>query len=121
MVEFKKKFGTQKTIDDIQDEIFESAREAGHTVADAQRHFMQVRFMYDRVVTERLHKNPYSMNNYLVNLARTGAQLSYLGPVIFSTIAEPAISMMNHGVGKTMHGLYSNVCLFIPILYNILL
>ncbi len=100
MVEFKKKFGTQKTIDDIQDEIFESAREAGHTVADAQRHFLQVRYMYDRVVTERLHKNPYSMSNYLVNLARTGAQLSYLGPVIFSTIAEPAISMMNHGVGK---------------------
>lgn len=100
MVEFKKKFGTQKTIDDIQDEIFESAREAGHTVGDAQRHFLQVRYMYDRVVTERLHKNPYSMNNYLVNLARTGAQLSYLGPVIFSTIAEPAISMMNHGVGK---------------------
>ena len=109
MVEFKKKFGTQKTIDDIQDEIFESAREAGHTVADAQRHFMQVRFMYDRVVTERLHKNPYSMNNYIVNLARNGAQLSYLGPVIFSTIAEPAISMMNHGVGKYMRTLVDAV------------
>ena len=106
MVEFKREFGTFKTIDDIQDDIFEEAFEKGLSVADAERHFLQVRFMYDRVVTNRLHDNPYSWDKRLVNLSRTFAQLSYLGSVVFSTMAEPSVIMMNHGVGKTMHGLF---------------
>ena len=62
--------------------------------------------MYDRVVTNRLHDNPYRWDKYLVNLSRTFAQLSYLGGVVFSTMAEPSVIMMNHGVGKTMFGLF---------------
>jgi hypothetical protein len=106
MVEFKREFGTFKTIDDIQDDIFEEAFDKGLDVADAEKHFLQVRYMYDRVVTNRLHDNPYRWDKYLVNLSRTFAQLSYLGGVVFSTMAEPSVIMMNHGVGKTMFGLF---------------
>jgi len=105
MVEFKREFGIFKTIEDVRDDIFDSAFEAGHSIADAQRHFMQVRFMYDRVVTGRLHENPYTLSKKMVNLARTGAQLNFLGSVAYSTMAEPAVIMMNHGIGRTMYGL----------------
>lgn len=105
LVEFKREFGIFKDINNIRDDIFDSAIEAGHTIADAQRHFMNVRFMYDRVVTGRLHENPYTFTKKVVNVVRSGAQLNFLGSVIYSTMAEPATIMMNHGVGRTLYGL----------------
>ncbi len=105
LVEFKREFGIFKTINDIKDDIFDSAIENGHSIADAERHFMNVRFMYDRVVTGRLHDNPYSISKKLINVVRSGAQLNFLGSVVYSTIAEPATIMMNHGVGRTLYGL----------------
>jgi len=105
LVEFKREFGIFKTINDIRDDIFDSAIENGHSIADAERHFMNVRFMYDRVVTGRLHDNPYSISKKLINVVRSGAQLNFLGSVVYSTIAEPATIMMNHGVGRTLYGL----------------
>lgn len=106
MVEFKREYGIFKTIDDIQDDIFEEAFRKGLSIEDAERHFMQVRYMYDRVVTNRLHDNPYSWDRRLVGMSRTLAQLSYLGSVVFSTMAEPSVIMMNHGVGKTLSAMF---------------
>ena len=109
MVEFKRTFGTNATIDSLKDDIFDSVADAGGTVERAQEIFKEIRFAYDRVVVGRTTDNPHSWDKSVSYAVRTGAQLKYLGGAFFATLAEPAIIMMNHGIGRTMFTLYEAV------------
>ena len=60
MVEFKRTFGTNATIDSLKDDIFDSVADAGGTVERAQEIFKEIRFAYDRVVVGRTTDNPHS-------------------------------------------------------------
>ena len=62
--------------------------------------------MYDRVAGTVL-REPDALNQKAAEVLRTAAQLGYLGKAGLSTISEPAKIMMEHGIGKTMKGLFS--------------
>ena len=96
----------QATIDSLKDDIFDSVADAGGTVERAQEIFKEIRFAYDRVVVGRTTDNPHSWDKSVSYAVRTGAQLKYLGGAFFATLAELAIIMMNHGIGRTMFTLY---------------
>ena len=103
--EFSVKFDGQEIDDVIDDKMSEMIR-SGMTVDQANAAAKDIRHMYDRVAGTVL-REPDAMNQKVAEVLRTAAQLGYLGKAGLSTISEPAKIMMEHGIGKTMKGLFS--------------
>lgn len=103
--EFARMFDGQ-TIDDILDDNFAEMMEAGLTPEKAHKANRDIRHLYDRVSGSVL-RNPDTWDQKTTRVMRDLAQLNYLGSAGFSTLTEPAKIMMEHGVGKTMRGLFS--------------
>ena len=103
--EFSVKFDGQE-IDDVIDDKMSEMIQSGMTVDQANAAAKDIRHMYDRVAGTVI-REPDAMNQKTAEVLRTAAQLGYLGKAGLSTISEPAKIMMEHGIGKTMKGLFS--------------
>lgn len=103
--EFSVKFDGQE-IDDVIDDKMSEMIQSGMTVDQANAAAKDIRHMYDRVAGTVV-REPDTMNQKVAEVLRTAAQLGYLGAAGISTITEPAKIMMEHGIGKTMKGLFS--------------
>jgi len=103
--EFSVKFDGQE-IDDVIDDKMSEMIQSGMTVDQANAAAKDIRHMYDRVAGTVI-REPDTMNQKAAEVLRTAAQLGYLGKAGLSTISEPAKIMMEHGIGKTMKGLFS--------------
>lgn len=103
--EFSVKFDGQE-IDDVIDDKMSEMIQSGMTVDQANAAAKDIRHMYDRVAGTVI-REPDAMNQKVAEVLRTAAQLGYLGKAGLSTISEPAKIMMEHGIGKTMRGLFS--------------
>jgi len=103
--EFSRQFDGQ-SIDDILDDTFNEMMDAGSTREQAHKAMKNMRALYKRVVGG-VQRNPESWDQTFAKTLRDLAQLNYLGSAGFSTITEPAKIMMEHGIGKTMRGLFS--------------
>jgi len=103
--EFSVKFDGQE-IDDVIDDKMSEMIQSGMTVDQANASAKDIRHMYDRVAGTVI-REPDAMNQKAAEVLRTAAQLGYLGKAGLSTISEPAKIMMEHGIGKTMKGLFS--------------
>ena len=102
--EFSKQFDG-KDFEDILDEKTIEMLDSGMSIDEANAALKDMRHMYDRVVGTVL-REPDTLSQKAAEVLRTAAQLSYLGSAGVSTITEPAKIMMEHGVGKTMKGLF---------------
>ena len=80
--------------------------DAGSTREQAHKAMKNMRALYKRVVGG-VQRDPESWDQKFAKTLRDLAQLNYLGSAGFSTITEPAKIMMEHGIGKTMRGLFS--------------
>jgi hypothetical protein len=103
--EFAAKFDGQE-IDDILDDKMVEMLNSGMGIEEANAALKDIRHMYDRVAGTVL-REPDALNQKFAQVLRTAAQLGYLGAAGISTITEPAKIMMEHGIGKTMKGLFS--------------
>ena len=103
--EFSVKFDGQE-IDDVIDDKMSEMIQSGMTVDQANAAAKDIRHMYDRVAGTVV-REPDTMNQKAAEVLRSAAQLGYLGAAGVSTITEPAKIMMEHGIGKTMKGLFS--------------
>ena len=103
--EFAAKFDGQE-IDDILDDKMVEMLDAGMSIEQANAALKDIRHMYDRVAGTVL-REPDTLNQKVAEVLRTAAQLGYLGAAGISTITEPAKIMMEHGIGRTMKGLFS--------------
>jgi len=103
--EFAAKFDGQE-IDDILDDKMSEMLASGMSLEKANAASRDIRHMYDRVAGTVL-REPDALNQKVAEVLRTAAQLGYLGKAGLSTISEPAKIMMEHGIGKTMKGLFS--------------
>ena len=103
--EFSVKFDGQE-IDDVIDDKMSEMIQSGMTVDQANAAAKDIRHMYDRVAGTVV-REPDTMNQKAAEVLRSAAQLGYLGAAGISTITEPAKIMMEHGIGKTMKGLFS--------------
>lgn len=103
--EFAAKFDGQE-IDDILDDKMSEMLASGMSLEKANAASRDIRHMYDRVAGTVL-REPDALNQKAAEVLRTAAQLGYLGKAGLSTISEPAKIMMEHGIGKTMKGLFS--------------
>jgi hypothetical protein len=103
--EFSRQFDGQ-SIDDILDDTFNEMMDAGSTREQAHKAMKNMRALYKRVVGG-VQRDPESWDQKFAKTLRDLAQLNYLGSAGFSTITEPAKIMMEHGIGKTMRGLFS--------------
>ena len=103
--EFAAKFDGQE-IDDILNDKMVEMLNSGMGIEEANAALKDIRHMYDRVAGTVL-REPDALNQKFAEVLRTAAQLGYLGAAGISTITEPAKIMMEHGVGKTMKGLFS--------------
>ena len=103
--EFAAKFDGQE-IDDVLDDNFREMIKSGMTADEANAALKDIRHMYDRVAGTVL-REPDTLNQKVAEVLRTAAQLGYLGAAGVSTITEPAKIMMEHGIGRTMKGLFS--------------
>lgn len=103
--EFAAKFDGQE-IDDILDDKMVEMLNSGMGIEEANAALKDIRHMYDRVAGTVL-REPDALNQKAAEILRTAAQLGYLGAAGISTITEPAKIMMEHGIGKTMKGLFS--------------
>ena len=103
--EFAAKFDGQE-IDDILDDKMVEMLDAGMSIEQANAALKDIRHMYDRVAGTVL-REPDTLNQKAAEVLRSAAQLGYLGAAGISTITEPAKIMMEHGIGKTMKGLFS--------------
>ena len=103
--EFSVKFDGQE-IDDVIDDKMSEMIQSGMTVDKANAAAKDIRHMYDRVAGTVV-REPDTMNQKAAEVLRSAAQLGYLGAAGVSTITEPAKIMMEHGIGKTMKGLFS--------------
>tara|TARA_R110000764_G_scaffold13531_4_gene38991 strand:+ start:155 stop:3649 length:3495 start_codon:yes stop_codon:yes gene_type:complete len=102
--EFSKQFNG-KDFEDILDEKTIEMINSGMSIDEANAALKDMRHMYDRVVGTVL-REPDTLSQKAAEVLRTAAQLSYLGVVGVSTITEPAKIIMEHGIGKTMKGLF---------------
>ena len=103
--EFAAKFDGQG-IDDIIDDKMSEMIQSGMSLDQANAAAKDIRHMYDRVAGTVL-REPDALNQKAAEVLRTAAQLGYLGAAGISTITEPAKIMMEHGIGKTMNGLFN--------------
>jgi len=103
--EFSAKFGGQN-IDDVIDDKMSEMIQSGMTLDKANAAAKDIRHMYDRVAGAVL-REPDTLDQKSAEVLRTAAQLGYLGAAGISTITEPAKIMMEHGIGKTMKGLFN--------------
>jgi len=103
--EFAAKFDGQE-IDDILNDKMSEMLASGMSLEKANAASRDIRHMYDRVAGTVL-REPDALNQKAAEVLRTAAQLGYLGKAGLSTISEPAKIMMEHGIGKTMKGLFS--------------
>lgn len=102
--EFSKQFDG-KDFEDILDEKTIEMIDSGMSIDETNAALKDMRHMYDRVVGTVL-REPDTLSQKIAEVLRTAAQLSYLGSAGVSTITEPAKITMEHGVGKTMKGLF---------------
>ena len=94
------------TVDDVLEDKLREMLDSGMSIEEANAVLKDMRHMYDRVAGTVL-REPDALNQTVAEVLRTAAQLGYLGAAGVSTITEPAKIMMEHGIGKTMKGLFS--------------
>ena len=103
--EFSRKFNGQ-SIDDVLDDTFNEIMEAGGTPEKAYAAMKDMRHLHERVAGSVL-RSPDTLDQKSARVLRDLAQLNYLGSAGMSTITEPAKIIMEHGLGKSMKGLFS--------------
>ena len=103
--EFAVKFDGQDVEDLMNDKMIEMLQ-SGASIEKSNAALKDLRHMYDRVAGTVL-REPDTANQKFAEIMRTLAQLNYLGSAGLSTITEPARIVMEHGIGKTMKGLFT--------------
>ena len=103
--EFAVKFDGQDVEDLMNDKMIEMLQ-SGSSIEKSNAALKDLRHMYDRVAGTVL-REPDTVNQKFAEIMRTLAQLNYLGSAGLSTITEPARIVMEHGLGKTMKGLFT--------------
>jgi hypothetical protein len=103
--QFSAQFGG-KSIDDVLDDEYLRLLKAGKSVDEINAILKDMRHLYDRVAGTPL-REPDTLNQGFAEVLRTLAQLNYLGSAGIATLTEPARIIMEHGLGKTMKGLFT--------------
>lgn len=103
--EFSSQFGGD-SIQDLLDQKMTEMIRSGMDMDAANAVNKDLRHMYDRVAGTVV-REPDTWTQKTGSVLRTAAQLNYLGSAGLSTITEPAKIIMEHGLGRTMKGLFN--------------
>ena len=102
--EFSRQFNGA-SIDDVLDDMMDEMIESGMTMEQSYAALKDVRHLYKRVVGGVL-REPDALNQTFAKVLRDLATLNFLGSAGIMTLTEPAKIMMEHGIGRTMKGLF---------------
>jgi len=103
--EFSKQFGG-RSIDELLDDQELDLIDAGVKEKKRNAVLKDQRHLYERIAGSVIHRDPSSWDYKAAEVLRTAAQLGYLGSAGIATLTEPAKIIMEHGLGKTMRGLF---------------
>jgi len=102
--EFSRQFNGA-SIDDVLDDAMDEMMSSGMTMAQSHAALKDIRHLYKRIVGGVL-RDPDSLDQSTAKVLRDLATLNFLGSAGIMTLTEPAKVMMEHGIGKTMKGLF---------------
>lgn len=102
--EFSRQFNGA-SIDDVLDDAMDEMMSSGMTMQQSHAALKDIRHLYKRIVGGVL-RDPDSWDQGTAKVLRDLATLNFLGSAGIMTLTEPAKIMMEHGIGRTMKGLF---------------